>query len=81
MKKIIPKLFLLPLLIWSTAGYRKNSKYLNRSKQTVQTQIRLFLKVQSDQGPHFSPFHLQLLNSYCMVNKLFRIKDSGGNCF
>ena len=34
----------------------------DRSEQTVQTQIRLLLKEQSDQGLHCLPFHLHLLD-------------------
>ena len=33
-----------------------------RSGQTVQTQIRLFLEEQSDQGLHCLPFHLHLFD-------------------
>ena len=33
----------------------------DRSEQTVQTQIRLLLEEQSDQGLHCLPFHLHLL--------------------
>ena len=32
-------------------------------QQTVQTQIRLLLEEQSDQGQHFLPFHLHRLDS------------------
>ena len=32
----------------------------DRSGQTVQTQIRLLLEEQSDQGQHCLPFHLHL---------------------
>ena len=34
----------------------------DRSEQTVQTQIRLLLKEQSDLGQHCFSFHLQILN-------------------
>ena len=41
-------------------------------KQTVQTQIRLLLKEQSDQGLHCLPFQLHLLNALLHCNiKLF----------
>ena len=32
--------------------------------QTVQTQIRLLLEEQSDQGLHYLPFHLKLLDTF-----------------
>ena len=35
----------------------------DRSGQTVQTQIRLLLKEQSDQGLHCLPFHVHRLDS------------------
>ena len=35
----------------------------DRSGQTVQTQIRLLLKEQSDQGEHCLPFNLHLLDA------------------
>ena len=35
----------------------------DRPRQTVQTQIRLLLEEQSDQGLHCLPFHLHLLDS------------------
>ena len=35
-----------------------------RSRQTVQTQIRLLLEEQSDQGLHCLPFHLHLLGTF-----------------
>ena len=35
----------------------------DRSGQTVQTQIRLLLEEQSDQGLHCLPFHLHLLDA------------------
>ena len=42
--------------------YLKNSKYeTDMSGQTVQSQIRLLLQEQSDQGSHCLPFHLHLL--------------------
>ena len=34
----------------------------DRSEQTVQTQIRLLLKEQSDQGIHCLPFHLHVFD-------------------
>ena len=39
----------------------------DRSEQTVQTQIRLLLEEQSDQGLHCLPFCLHRLDFYSMV--------------
>ena len=39
----------------------------DRSEQTVQTQIRLLLEEQSDQGLHCLPFRLHRLDSHSMV--------------
>ena len=36
----------------------------DRPWQTVQTQIRLLLEEQSDQGPHCLPFHMDLLDKF-----------------
>ena len=36
----------------------------DRSEQTVQTQVRLLLEVQSDQGLHCLPFRLHRLDSF-----------------
>ena len=36
----------------------------DRPLHTVQTQIRLLLEEQSDQGPHCLPIHLHLLNNF-----------------
>ena len=41
----------------------------DRSEQTVQTQIRLLQKEQSDQGLHCLPFHLHLCGNFCIVNQ------------
>ena len=44
----------------------------DRSKQTVQTKIRLLLKKQSDQGLHCLPFHQHLLDALMQCyTKLF----------
>ena len=40
--------------------YCNNHKFSDRSGQTVQTQIRLLLEEQSDQGLHCLLFHLHL---------------------
>ena len=52
-----------------------------RSEQTVQTQIRLLLSEQSDQGPHCFPFHLHLLDAllYCKT-KLFLFYGKFKDC-
>ena len=55
-------------LMFNDFGVTKyNNKISNvetaRSEQTVQTQIRLLLKEQSDQGLHCLPFHLHLLDA------------------
>ena len=51
-------------------------------EQTVQTQIRLLLKEQSDLGLHCLPFHLHFLDGllHCKFI-LFHLKDSYGNSF
>ena len=43
------------------------SFWTDRSGQTVQTQIRLLLEEQSDQGLHCLLFHLHILAKYAMV--------------
>ena len=43
------------------------SFWTDRPGQTVQTQIRLLLEEQSDQGLHCLPFRLHRLDSYSMV--------------
>ena len=50
------------------------------SQQTVQTQIRLLRKEQSDQGLHSLPFQLYLLDTllHCKI-KLLHFHDRYGN--
>ena len=45
----------------------------DRAEQTVQTQIRLLLKEQSDQGLHYLPFHLDPLDAllHCKITVSF----------
>ena len=44
-------------------GYRNDPKFsTDRFGQTVQTQIRLLLEEQSDQGLHYLLFHLYLFD-------------------
>ena len=52
----------------------------DRSEQTVQTQIRLLLMEQSDQGLLCLLFCLHLLNTilHCKI-QLFQLKDNYGN--
>ena len=38
--------------------------------QTLQTQIRLFLNEQSEQGLHCLPFHLEFLRNNCINSKI-----------
>ena len=48
--------------------YRNDPKILDRNAlQTVQTQIRLLLEEQSDQGLHCLPFRLHRLDALSMV--------------
>ena len=42
----------------------------DRSGQTVQTQIRLLLEEQSDQGLHCLLFHLRVLTKYLHIRPL-----------
>ena len=47
----------------------------DRSEQTVQTQIRLLLQEQSDQGLHCLSFHLHFLDALLLCKtKLFDFK-------
>ena len=48
----------------------------------MQTQIKLLLQEQSDQGLHDSIFNLHILEAFlrCKI-KLFHFKDNYGNCF
>ena len=48
----------------------------DRSGQTVQTQIRLLLEEQSDQGLHCLLFHLHLLTKYPKVWILGRLQQN-----
>ena len=59
MSCIVTQIRLFPVIILS---FRTD-----RSGQTVQTQIRLLLEEQSDQGLHCLLFHLQLLKKYPKV--------------
>ena len=54
----------------------------DRSEQTVQTQIRLLLMEQSDQGLFCLLFCLHLLNTilHCKI-QLFQLLDNYGNYF
>ena len=53
----------------------------DKSEQTVQTQIRLLLTEQSDQGLLCLLFCLHLLNRilHCKI-QLFQFQDNYGNC-
>ena len=53
-----------------------------RSKQTVQTQIRLLQKEQSDLGLHCLPFHQLPLDAllHCKT-KMFKLYNNYGNIF
>ena len=46
------------------------SFWTDRSGQTVQTQIRLLLEEQSDQGPHCLLFHLHLFDEISLASFL-----------
>ena len=57
--------------------------WTNRSEQTVETQIRLLLKEQSDPGLHCLPFHLHLLDTMLYGNthcSIFRIITAFFGC-
>ena len=54
----------------------------DRSEQTAQTQIRLFLEEQSDQGLHYLPFCLHILDPLpCSKTILFQFLDIYNNFF
>ena len=50
-----------------------------KSEQTMQTQIRLLLQEQSDQGLHCLPFHLHFLDALDYIIKP-KVKDSHLDC-
>ena len=53
-----------------------------RHMQTVQTQIRLLLEEQSDQGLHCLPFHLDLLDKWLHgMTFFFEFYDDYSNIF
>ena len=56
------------------------SFWTDRSGQTVQTQIRLLLEEQSDQGLHCLPFSLHLLDALLQgkVTANFRVSEIFG---
>ena len=49
--------------------------------QTVQTQIRLVLKEQSDQGLHYLPLHLHLLDALLHCEPNCSIIQTSGNFY
>ena len=59
---IVKKIFIQVMLAWSGECTVMILIFpTDRSGQTVETQIRLLLEEQSDQGLHFLLFHLHLL--------------------
>ena len=61
------KIILSYILYWSVVRMTNTVKILcigtDRFQQTVQTKIRLLLKMQSDQGLHCLPLHQLLLDA------------------
>ena len=56
--------------------YHKNSKHWDRHWETVQTQIRLLPKQQSDLGLHYLPFHLYLFDAVLHCKTKFRFYNN-----
>ena len=52
------------LMIWKKNSVQNLCLGTDRPEHAVQTQIRLLLKEQSDQGLHCLPFHPHLMHTY-----------------